>query len=143
MPYFFLQTKMSMLSNSFWQLVIFRFVVIIILSTLSIAGWMLDYPVSSWDTVVFVLLVLLTTNLVLFFLPDRLQTSQGMLALGCTLDFLAIFGLLWLSGGVSNGFIALLLLPVAVTAVLLPAWVSYIYSLAAIGWLLWTVTLAG
>lgn len=77
------------------------------------------------------------------FLPDRLQTSQGMLALGCTLDFLAIFGLLWLSGGVSNGFIALLLLPVAVTAVLLPAWVSYIYSLAAIGWLLWTVTLAG
>lgn len=109
MPYFFLQTKMSMLSNSFWQLVIFRFVVIIILSTLSIAGWMLDYPVSSWDTVVFVLLVLLTTNLVLFFLPDRLQTSQGMLALGCTLDFLAIFGLLWLSGGVSNGFIALLL----------------------------------
>lgn len=133
MPYFFLQTKMSMLSNSFWQLVIFRFVVIIILSTLSIAGLMLDYPVSSWDTVVFVLLVLLTTNLVLFFLPDRLQTSQGMLALGCTLDFLAIFGLLWLSGGVSNGFIALLLLPVAVTAVLLPAWVSYIYSLAAIG----------
>lgn len=140
MSYALRQAKMNMSASSFWQLVIFRLVVVIILFLLSLAGWLLHYPVTSWVTVVLVLLFLLATNLVQPLLPEHWQRTQAVLALSCALDFLAIFTLLWLSGGVSNGFIALLLLPVAVAAVLLPAWVSYLFTLAAIssyGLLLW------
>lgn len=126
--------------TSFWQLVTFRGLVIAILLLLSVTGWLLDYPVTSWSAVALVLLTLLATNLALPLLPEGWQNTRQILVLGMALDFLAIFVLLLLSGGVSNGFIALLLLPVAVTAVLLPAWICYVYAFAAIscyGILLW------
>ncbi len=125
---------------SFWQLVMFRLVVLLVLSVLALAAWLVDYAVSSWTAVLLGLVALLATNLVFPLLPAAWRRTASLLTLGCALDFLAIFSLLWLSGGVSNGFIALLLLPVAVTAVLLPAWVSYLFAFAAIssyGLLLW------
>ena len=140
MPNFFAPKPLIAAAGAFWQLVSFRVLVMLILALLSAAAWLLHYPVTSWYWLTLVLLLLLATNLALPLLPKRWRHTQAVLALGCALDFLAIFSLLWLSGGVSNGFIALLLLPVAVTAVLLSAWVSYLFALAAIssyGILLW------
>jgi len=138
MPDNFASKPFVVSAGVFWQLVSFRAVVVLILLLLSVAAWLLHYPVTSWNKLVLVLLLLLATNVVLPLLPERWRSTQALLAFGCVLDFLAIFSLLWLSGGVSNGFIALLLLPVAVTAVLLSAWVSYLFALAAISsyWLL-------
>lgn len=130
----------SAFPTSFWQLVTFRGVVVAILLLLSVTGWLLNYPVTSWSAVALVLLTLLATNLALPLLPNFWLNTRRILVLGMLLDFLAIFVLLLLSGGVSNGFIALLLLPVAVSAVLLPAWICYSFAFAAIscyGILLW------
>ncbi|MCT6698361.1 ATP-binding protein [Rheinheimera sp. 4Y26] len=140
MSNFFAPKLLIATTGAFWQLVSFRVLVMLTLALLSAAAWLLHYPVTSWYWLTQVLLLLLATNLALPLLPKHWRHTQAVLALGCALDFLAIFSLLWLSGGVSNGFIALLLLPVAVTAVLLSAWVSYLFALAAIssyGILLW------
>lgn len=126
--------------SAFWQLMSFRVVVLTILLLLSVTGWLLDFPVTSWGAISLVLLNLLATNLALPLLPVSWQSTRQILVLGIALDFLAIFVLLLLSGGASNGFIALLLLPVAVTTVLLPAWIGYIFAFTAIsfyGVLLW------
>lgn len=133
------ETQLNSLT-SFWQLVLFRVVVVAILLLLCVTAWLLEYPVTAWSSTALVLITLLATNLALPLLPQRWQASAAVLVIGICLDFLAIFALLLLSGGVSNGFVALLLLPVAVSAVLLSAWVSYLFAIAAIvgyGVLLW------
>ncbi len=76
------------------------------------------------------MLLLLTmhgcSNLVLPLWPGSQRFPQRLFILGVLADLLILTLLLAFSGGASNGFIALLLLPVAVCAVLLPALQAYL-----------------
>lgn len=96
------------------------------------AGWLLHYHVSSWPLLGLLLLTHICTNL----LPPWLAASRvpldAIYLLCCTLDVLLLTCLLALSGGVSNGLVAMLLLPVAVAAVMLPGRSCYVIALLAI-----------
>ena len=119
--------------SSFWQLVKLRAILSALLIMLALTGWLLDYQVTAWSVVALLLITHLATNLVLPTLPASWRGRRLMLLLFCSLDLLLILALLAVSGGVSNGLVALLLLPVAMVSVLLPAWASYLFALAAIG----------
>ncbi len=97
-----------------------------------VAGWLLHYPVSSWPLLGLLLLTHICTNL----LPPWLAASRvplnAIYLLSCTFDVLLLTCLLALSGGVSNGLVAMLLLPVAVAAVMLPGRSCYFIALLAI-----------
>ncbi|MBZ9611504.1 sensor histidine kinase [Rheinheimera maricola] len=97
-----------------------------------LAGWLLHYQVSSWPLLGLLLLTHICTNL----LPPWLAASRvplnAIYLLCCTLDVLLLTCLLALSGGVSNGLVAMLLLPVAVAAVMLPGRSCYFIALLAI-----------
>jgi two-component system sensor histidine kinase RegB len=119
--------------SSFFQLVKLRAILSTLLIILALTGWLLDYQVTGWSVVALLLITHLATNLTLPTLPANWRGQRPLLVLFCSLDLLFILALLAVSGGVSNGLVALLLLPVAIVSVLMPAWISYLFALAAIG----------
>ena len=110
----------------------FRWGLIAFEATAAVAGWLFDYPVSSWPLIWLLLLTHICTNL----LPPLFRSADTHLAriyaICCCVDVLLLGCLLLLSGGVSNGLVALLLLPVAVAAVMLPGRVCYIIAMLAV-----------
>lgn len=96
------------------------------------AGWLLHYPVSSWPLLGLLLLTHICTNLLPYWLAASKVPLNIIYLLCCTLDILLLTCLLALSGGVSNGLVAMLLLPVAVAAVMLPGRSCYVIALLAI-----------
>jgi two-component system sensor histidine kinase RegB len=64
--------------------------------------------------------------------PGSQRYPERVFIIGILLDLLILTMLLVLSGGASNGLIALLLLPVAVCAVLLPPLLAYLTALLAV-----------
>lgn len=97
-----------------------------------IAGWLLHYTVSSWPLLGLLLLTHICTNLLPYWLAASKIPLKVIYLLCCTLDILLLTCLLALSGGVSNGLVAMLLLPVAVAAVMLPGRSGYIVAVLAI-----------
>ena len=97
-----------------------------------IAGWLLHYAVSSWPLLGLLLLTHICTNLLPYWLAASKVPLKVVYLLCCTLDILLLTCLLALSGGVSNGLVAMLLLPVAVAAVMLPGRSGYIVAVLAI-----------
>ncbi|MDX3773593.1 HAMP domain-containing sensor histidine kinase [Chromatiaceae bacterium AAb-1] len=98
----------------------------------AVASWFIGYPVSSWPLLLLVMVIHALTNLILTLLPGSQGYSSRIFSLCCLADVLFISGLLALSGGAGNGLAAVLLLPVAVAAVLLPAGISYLLAVIAI-----------
>ena len=96
------------------------------------AGWLLHYAVSSWALLGLLLLTHLCTNLLPYWLAASKVPLKLIYLLCCTLDILLLTCLLALSGGVSNGLVAMLLLPVAVAAVMLPGRSGYLVAMLAI-----------
>jgi len=86
----------------------------------ALAAWTLHYPVSSWPLMLLLLSLYGCTNLSLPWLPSAAAQPQRVFALAILFDLTLLTLMLALSGGAGNGLIALLLLPVAVSAVLLP-----------------------
>jgi len=100
-----------------------------------IAGWLLHYAVSSWPLLGLLLLTHICTNLLPYWLAASKMPLKVVYLLCCTLDILLLTCLLALSGGVSNGLVAMLLLPVAVAAVMLPGRSGYsVAALAILGY---------
>ncbi|GAB2918778.1 sensor histidine kinase [Rheinheimera gaetbuli] len=97
-----------------------------------LAGWLLHYQVSSWPLLGLLLLTHICTNLLPYWLAASRVPLNAIYLLCCTLDVLLLSCLLALSGGVSNGLVAMLLLPVAVAAVMLPGRSCYFIALLAI-----------
>ncbi|WP_152658966.1 sensor histidine kinase KdpD [Arsukibacterium sp. MJ3] len=110
----------------------FRWGLIAFTSIAAIAGWLLDYQVSSWPLIGLILLTHISTNLIPILFAGSEKQLVHIYTISCCLDILLLGCLLLLSGGVSNGLVALLLLPVAVAAVMLPGKVSYLIALLAI-----------
>ncbi|WP_152663151.1 ATP-binding protein [Arsukibacterium ikkense] len=109
----------------------FRWGLIAFTATAAGVGWLFTYPVSSWPLIGLLLLTHISTNLILKFIAHPKRLSQ-IYTVSCCLDIVLLGCLLLLSGGASNGLVALLLLPVAVAAVMLPGKVCYLIAMLAV-----------
>ena len=114
------------------QLQKFRWALLCVEFSAALLGYFLNYPVADWTLLLALLALHLCSNLV--WLRDQRLARYSMRLFGITVlfDLIMLTLLLALSGGASNGFIALLLLPVAMSAVLLPAQAAYLSALLAI-----------
>ena len=115
------------------QLQRFRWVLIALELLASLIGYLLEYPIHSWSLLCFVLAVHVFTNISLKLWRGNRGSEQRFIAVSVLIDLFMITALLAMTGGASNGFVAILLLPVAVTAVLFSALPSYLMALLAIG----------
>lgn len=127
------------------QLQRFRWVLISLELLASLTAYLLHYPIHSWSLLSFVLAVHVFTNISLKLWRGEKNSEQGFIAISIFIDLFMITALLAMTGGASNGFVAILLLPVAVTAVLFSAGPSYLMAALAIGCysLLLQIPLAG
>ena len=98
----------------------------------AVLAFVFAYPISNWPLLLLLLALHGCSNIALPLWPRSQQYPQRVFILGILIDLLILTSLLALSGGASNGFIALLLLPVAVCAVLLPAIQAYLCALLAV-----------
>lgn len=96
------------------------------------AAWALQYPVGSWPLLLFLLTLYGCTNLSLPWLPGASVQPQRLFAVAILCDLTLFTLMLALSGGAGNGLIALLLLPVAVSAVLLPGRIALLTAALAV-----------
>ncbi|MDP4529122.1 HAMP domain-containing sensor histidine kinase [Alkalimonas delamerensis] len=114
------------------QLARFRWGVIGFIALAMLAAWLLHYPVSSWPLLGLLLVLFAASNVLLPLLPNASQYSMRLYALYALADIVLLCCMLVLSGGVSNGLVALLLLPVAMASVLLPGRLCYLVALIAV-----------
>lgn len=98
----------------------------------SALAFSLAYPINSWPLLLLLLTLHGCSNLALPMWPGSQRYPERVYMMGILLDLLILTMLLVLSGGASNGLIALLLLPVAVCAVLLPPLLAYLTALLAV-----------
>ncbi len=115
------------------QLQSFRWVLIALELLASLIGYLLEYPIHSWSLLCFVIAVHVFTNISLKLWRGDKGSEQRFITISILIDLFMITALLAMTGGASNGFVAILLLPVAVTAVLFSALPSYLMALLAIG----------
>ncbi len=115
------------------QLQRFRWVLIALELLASLIGYLLEYPIHSWSLLCFVIAVHVFTNISLRLWRGNQGFAQRFIAISILIDLFMITALLAMTGGASNGFVAILLLPVAVTAVLFSALPSYLMAILAIG----------
>lgn len=115
------------------QLQRFRWVLIALELLASLIGYLLEYPIHSWSLLCFVIAVHCFTNISLKLWRGQQGSEQRFIAISILIDLFMITALLAMTGGASNGFVAILLLPVAVTAVLFSAIPSYLMAILAIG----------
>jgi two-component system sensor histidine kinase RegB len=110
----------------------FRWGLILTEYAASALAFSLSYPVNSWPLLLLLLTLHGCSNLSLAIWPGSQRYPERLFIIGILLDLLILTMLLVLSGGASNGLIALLLLPVAVCAVLLPPLLAYLTALLAV-----------
>jgi two-component system sensor histidine kinase RegB len=115
------------------QLQRFRWVLIALELLASLIGYLLNYAIHSWSLLCFVIAVHVFTNISLKLWRGNKGSEQRFIAISMLIDLFMITALLAMTGGASNGFVAILLLPVAVTAVLFSAIPSYLMAILAIG----------
>lgn len=114
------------------QLARFRWGLIAFIALAMVAAKLLDFPVSSWPLLLLLLGLQAASNPLLTILPHAGQYSTRLYVLFLLGDILLLSCMLLLSGGVGNGLVALLLLPVAVSAVLLPGRFCYLIAIIAL-----------
>ncbi|MBU1436356.1 MAG: HAMP domain-containing histidine kinase [Gammaproteobacteria bacterium] len=110
----------------------FRWGLILTEYAASVLALSMSYPVNSWPLMLLLLTLHGCSNLALPIWPGGQRYPERVFIIGILLDLLILTMLLALSGGASNGLIALLLLPVAVCAVLLPPLLAYLTALLAV-----------
>lgn len=115
------------------QLQRFRWILIGLELLASLTGYLLEYPIHSWSLLCFVIAVHVFTNISLKLWRGNKGSEQRFIAISILIDLFMITALLAMTGGASNGFVAILLLPVAVTAVLFSTLPSYLMAILAIG----------
>ncbi len=98
----------------------------------AIVGYAMGYPVGDWALLLALLALHGCSNMVWPRLPKLAPYSLRLFGFAILFDVTILALLLALAGGASNGLIALLLLPVAMSAVLLPAQGAYLTALIAI-----------
>lgn len=115
-----------------WQLQRFRWGLIFSCYLAAAIAKTLNYPISSWPLLLFLLFLYASSNQLLAVLARRTQWPYRLVSLTIMFDLLLFSLMLALSGGASNGLIALLLLPVAISAVLLPGRLALLVAALAV-----------
>lgn len=95
-------------------------------------AWLFNYPISSWSLLLLLLVLYAASNQMLAVLAANTAWPYRLVSLTILLDLLLFSLMLALSGGASNGLIALLLLPVAISAVILPARLALLSAALAV-----------
>lgn len=98
----------------------------------AVLGLLTEHAVSSWLLIIVLLFAHSASNIWLHFLQDMQRSPTPLFTITCLVDLLILGCLLALSGGSSNGLVALLLLPVAIGSVLLPVVRSYLLACLAV-----------
>lgn len=119
------QFQLRRLARLRWGLISFELLFALI-------GLSSAFTVISWPLIFLLLATHSATNLLLHYLPLQARHITLTVTLSCVTDLLLLSCLLALSGGTSNGLVALLLLPVAFGSILLPVVSSYLLALLAV-----------
>lgn len=119
-------------AQQLWQLQRFRWGLVLTSYLAAALAWLLGYPISSWPLLLLLLVLYAASNQVLALLARHVSWPYRLVSLTILLDLLLFSLMLALSGGASNGLIALLLLPVAISAVLLPAQLALLSAALAV-----------
>lgn len=98
----------------------------------AVLGLLTAHVVSSWLLIGGLLVAHAASNILLHFMRDIQRSPTMLFTATCLVDLLLLGCLLALSGGSSNGLVALLLLPVAIGSVLLPVLRSYLLACLAV-----------
>lgn len=108
-----------------WGLILAEFLV-------AILAWLVNYPILNPHLIVSLLMLHAISNTVMYWIPRPETFTRQLVALSCVMDILLLTLFLAFSGGANNGFVSILLLPVATAAVLLSPVSAYLHSALAI-----------
>lgn len=98
----------------------------------AVLAWLVNYPILNPHLIVSLLMLHAISNTVMYWIPRPEAYTKQLVALSCVMDLLLLTLFLAFSGGANNGFVSILLLPVATAAVLLTPISAYLHSVLAI-----------
>lgn len=98
----------------------------------AVLAWLIKYPILNPHLIVSLLMLHAISNTVMYWIPRPEAYTKQLVALSCVMDLLLLTLFLAFSGGANNGFVSILLLPVATAAVLLTPSSAYLHSILAI-----------
>lgn len=98
----------------------------------AVLAWLVNFPILNPHLIVSLLMLHAISNTVMYWIPRPEAYTKQLVALSCVMDLLLLTLFLAFSGGANNGFVSILLLPVATAAVLLSPASAYLHSLLAI-----------
>ena len=127
--------------NTLWLLFWFRAVSIIGQIVASIlAKSIFAFPLNGWG-IACVIAALVSVNIYTWFRSKRIEEPKNIeIFIQLFVDIAALSALFYFSGGATNPFVSMYLLPLAISAVLLPkswVWVLAAMSMAAYSYLMW------
>lgn len=106
-------------------------------TTVLFLAWVFNYPLALFPMLFVLGLHAISGLIYLGRLRQQWEPSEPEMLIQLSLDVLALLSLLYFSGGASNPFISLLLLPIAIASSLLrQRWVAILAIEACIGYLL-------
>lgn len=117
--------QLQQLRHYRWGLVIAEVFVAVI-------AWLVNFPILNPHLIVSLLILHAISNILMHLIPKPEIYVKQLVTLCCVLDVLLLTLLLAFSGGASNGFVSVLLLPVATAAVLLSPLNAYLHALLAV-----------
>lgn len=110
----------------------YRWGLIIAETFVTLLAWLVDYPILNPHLIFLLLLLHALSNTLMYWIPQPERYVRQLVALSCVMDLLLLTLFLAFSGGANNGFVSILLLPVATAAVLLSPLSAYLHALLAI-----------
>lgn len=98
----------------------------------ALLAWLFNFPILNPHLIVSLLMLHTISNTVMYWIPRPEIYTKQLVALSCVMDLLLLTLFLAFSGGANNGFVSILLLPVATAAVLLSPASAFLHSSLAI-----------
>lgn len=105
-----------------------------------LAAFVFDFPIEGWPVAV-VLTLLVCVNVYTYYRASCVADASHLeVFIHLLIDVSALSALFYFSGGATNPFVSMYLLPLAISAVLLPkswVWILAMLSIAAYSFLMW------
>lgn len=110
----------------------YRWGLIVAETLVAVLAWLVNFPILNPHLIVSLLMLHAISNTVMYWVPRPETYTRQLVALSCVMDLLLLTLFLAFSGGANNGFVSILLLPVATAAVLLSPVSAYLHTVLAI-----------
>jgi len=110
----------------------YRWGLIVAETLVAVLAWLVNFPILNPHLIVSLLMLHAISNTVMYWVPRPESYTRQLVALSCVMDLLLLTLFLAFSGGANNGFVSILLLPVATAAVLLSPVSAYMHTVLAI-----------